>query len=35
MNFISVMNGKFDRGIDRLIDDKVDKVSFEKLELEY
>lgn len=32
LDFISVMNGKLDQSVDRLIEGKVDKVSFGKLE---
>lgn len=35
LDFISVMNGKLDHSVDKLIEEKVDKVSFGKLETEY
>ena len=35
LNFISIMNSKLDQSIDKLIDSKVDKASFDKLEVEY
>lgn len=35
LDFISVMNGKLDQSVDKLIEGKVDKTSFGKLEKEY